>query len=827
VKKNQSTNSEAVFSANNYATGIYINDTYGPGEIVIDFSTGTTSGTRTLRYTSAVFRDFSSWYHIVVAVDTTQAVDSDRMKLYVNGVQQALDNAAVGTWPVLNAEGHINSTVEHVIGYRRFTSDYRFNGYLADIHFIDGQALDPSDFGEFDTNGVWQPIEYAGTYGTGTTVATATGALPVFNTTDTYGFVKGSGTRTDSNSASIVLALPMDGTNGGTSFGDQSAVIKGSGSAKTVTVNGNTNTSTAVSKFYGSSGYFDGTGDTLTATIGSSDLSANFTIEGWVYHTSLYNYITWASTTRGATGFNIGTDASGIVVWYSSGGRQIQSTSGAAKTNCWQHFAYVRNGTTLTAYFDGISVGSATVSTNFSATALSIGGLDNTAEYLTGYLSDVRIYSAAKYTSNFTPVNPTNSFHLPFSDNSTAAALGTDTSSNGNDWTVNNIIADFSPSAWDYSQNWATYLTFTTDGGGFISGRSPGEVCFDGTRVKNAATNTTGTSAYIEVSGLSLTASDTLELTLITNNPGSLTWQVTGTNLTTTNISTDAGQFVEILITGAATTFRVSSTSSARAHLTAIRINGKELILPSYPSGIDSLVDSPVNGSQVDTGVGGEVVGNYATWNPLDQKNSNTFSNGNLDCAIAGSGEIFGTQGVSSGKWYFEIVGTATADFLGRYAVTAGIANLALTQSSRSSSGSWMYYTYTGQKYSNGSFSSYGNQVALNDVLGVAVDLDNSKIWFSINNTWQASGDPAAGTNAAFTNVSGVISPAVINGSSNSTNTFVLNTGSRPFANPAPSGFKALCTTNLPEPTIADGSTVMDVVAYSGSAAQLNPSNNA
>jgi hypothetical protein len=166
VKKNQSTNSEAVFSAKTYATGIYINDTGGPGEIAIDFSTGTTSGTRTLRYTSAVFRDFSSWYHIVAAVDTTQAVNSDRMKLYVNGVQQALDNAAVGTWPVLNAEGHINSTVEHAIGYRRNTSDYRFNGYLADIHFIDGQALDPTSFGEFDTNGVWQPIEYAGTFGT-------------------------------------------------------------------------------------------------------------------------------------------------------------------------------------------------------------------------------------------------------------------------------------------------------------------------------------------------------------------------------------------------------------------------------------------------------------------------------------------------------------------------------------------------------------------------------------------------------------------------------------------------------------------------------------
>ena len=223
-------------------------------------------------------------------------------------------------------------------------------------------------------------------------------------------------------------------------------------------------------------------------------------------------------------------------------------------------------------------------------------------------------------------------------------------------------------------------------------------------------------------------------------------------------------------------------------------------------AGNDSLVDTPTSYG-TDTYVGGEVRGNYCTWNPLDQKNSNTFSNGNLDCVIAGAGEIFGTQGVSSGKWYFEIVGTATADFLGRYAIIMGVCNLSVTQTSRSSAGSWLFYTYLGTKISNGVETSYGNQAALNAVVGVAVDLDNSKIWFSVNNTWQASGDPAAGTNAAFTNVSGVISPVVFNGSSNSTNTFVLNTGSRAFAYTAPSGFKALCDTNIPEGTITTSGT--------------------
>jgi len=237
-------------------------------------------------------------------------------------------------------------------------------------------------------------------------------------------------------------------------------------------------------------------------------------------------------------------------------------------------------------------------------------------------------------------------------------------------------------------------------------------------------------------------------------------------------------------------------------------------------AGNDSLVDTPTSYG-TDTYVGGEVRGNYCTWNPLDQKNSNTFSNGNLDCVIAGAGEIFGTQGVSSGKWYFEIVGTATADFLGRYAIIMGVCNLSVTQTSRSSAGSWLFYTYLGTKISNGVETSYGNQAALNAVVGVAVDLDNSKIWFSVNNTWQASGDPAAGTNAAFTNVSGVISPVVFNGSSNSTNTFVLNTGSRAFAYTAPSGFKALCDTNLGAPLVAKPSTVFDVITYTGTGSSL------
>jgi hypothetical protein len=115
--------------------------------------------------TSAVYRDVSAWYHIVVAVDTTQATDTNRVKLYVNGVQVTAFSAAA--YPSQNTDLPFNNNVAHGIGIYIADPSQYFNGYLTEINFIDGSALDPTSFGEFNSDtGVWQPIEYTGTYGT-------------------------------------------------------------------------------------------------------------------------------------------------------------------------------------------------------------------------------------------------------------------------------------------------------------------------------------------------------------------------------------------------------------------------------------------------------------------------------------------------------------------------------------------------------------------------------------------------------------------------------------------------------------------------------------
>jgi len=115
--------------------------------------------------TNRVFRDVLGWFHIVVAVDTTQATSTDRVKIYVNGVQETSFSSA--SYPSLNFDTGLNSTQEHQINGRPSTSDY---GSVSHSHFhlIDGTAYDASAFGETDaTTGIWKPKTAPSvTYGT-------------------------------------------------------------------------------------------------------------------------------------------------------------------------------------------------------------------------------------------------------------------------------------------------------------------------------------------------------------------------------------------------------------------------------------------------------------------------------------------------------------------------------------------------------------------------------------------------------------------------------------------------------------------------------------
>ena len=124
-------------------------------------SSGSTS--RWAITTPGSYRDPSAWYHLVLAVDTTQASISNGLKLWING--EAI--SYTGTTWVQNADTSMNSTShENVIGARQNNNDQEFDGYMADVHFIDGTQKEASDFGETNDNGVWVPKKYSGSYGT-------------------------------------------------------------------------------------------------------------------------------------------------------------------------------------------------------------------------------------------------------------------------------------------------------------------------------------------------------------------------------------------------------------------------------------------------------------------------------------------------------------------------------------------------------------------------------------------------------------------------------------------------------------------------------------
>ena len=138
----------------------------GAGKIMV-WNYTTDAYTMDIR-TNRLLRDNSSWYHIVVAVDTTQATASNRVKVYVNGVQET--SLAVASYPAENLELFLNQGVAQNIGTQRYGSTVGspFDGYMAEFCFIDGTQNAVTDFGEFDEDSkIWKPIDVSGlTFGT-------------------------------------------------------------------------------------------------------------------------------------------------------------------------------------------------------------------------------------------------------------------------------------------------------------------------------------------------------------------------------------------------------------------------------------------------------------------------------------------------------------------------------------------------------------------------------------------------------------------------------------------------------------------------------------
>ena len=240
----------------------------------------------------------------------------------------------------------------------------------------------------------------------------------------------------------------------------------------------------------------------------------------------------------------------------------------------------------------------------------------------------------------------------------------------------------------------------------------------------------------------------------------------------------------------------------------------------------DVVLDSPTN--------------NFATLNPLDSFNSPTFSEGNLKLVrSSGYGISSGTIAVNSGKWYWEIrcptvttsgenesfgISKVTSNVIGNNYLGINTNSWALMIDNAASD---IYFNH------NNSFTDSGINASNGDIFMFALDADTGKLWFGRNGTWFDSGNPSAGTNQKYTaNTDDVYYVAVSNLGDDA---FILNfgqdstfaggttaggntdgNGKGDFKYSVPSGYLALCTANLPEPEIIDGSEYFNTVLYSG-----------
>ena len=292
----------ATTNANDETNGIRFNSSDQLDFIWITTGASTITGRL---ITTQVFRDPSAWYHIVLAVDTTQATAANRFKLYINGTQVTAFGTA--TYPSQNDNGYVNQATLHRInaeanGTGASTPNQTFDGYSTEINFIDGQQLTPSSFGSTNAlTGVWQPAAFTGSYGTNgffLQFTDPTSALSLgYDAIPATRITSGSGNYTiPAYSTSLVVELWGAGGGGaGTSPGGVAATA-GTGGATTFS------TLTA-------SGGLGGTGawDSVvngTAGVGGAAAGGDVNITG---NTGLTNYYT--GSISGATAPNGGLGA--------------------------------------------------------------------------------------------------------------------------------------------------------------------------------------------------------------------------------------------------------------------------------------------------------------------------------------------------------------------------------------------------------------------------------------------------------------------------------------------------------------------------------------
>jgi hypothetical protein len=692
--------------------------------------------------------------------------------IVVNGVQVA--SFSTETYPAQNLDTQVNSTVLHSIGRYGGVANYTA-GLMALPILVDGAALDYTSFAEIDAENYINPIEFEGVntldlipFGDGTIIGNATGL------SGQAAAFNGVIAQTGANSA--------QGTTDPTYIGKQWSSPKiirqaiaysptddnfGGGSPLTVTLEGSTDNFSASIVTLGTISGIVNTGVAKVVTFNESDLTT----------TTAYEYHRF-NITGGGSGSKIA-EAQFFAESATSG---YGTNGGAYDFADSADFGYdVSESGTITGLSSYSPVSASYI--NDGSVAFTIG---------TGTLSRTSAYNAIR--SSFVL---TGDFSLTanITSGATGARFG--------------VYAANEDSTWDFDEG------VYGDGG----------------------TRSMSKSYYVDFGSANFFAEGSTHSSTA-QSTGVATITRVGSTITLTSVNgaysySDASAYtgpMRVMFGGGAVA--LSWTSIAWTS-DGLRGNSFE---PIGFVAADQVSDTPTD----DATLG---IGNYCTWSASCANGGAAFTLSEANTKIQNAAgqdagwwaNIFPT----SGKWYFETtLGAVSTGNPSIGVVSQSVANSNDTYDIDTGNGfdfggSGEAYAYHagGDKISDAASVAYGSSYTTNDIIGVAVDLDNHAIWFSKNGTWQASattGEIAAGTttNAAFTGLTTGegFAPFCHNGSLNVI--WTLNCGQKAFAYTPPTGFVALATQNLPAPTIADGSDYFNTVLYTGNGTAIASGGN-
>lgn len=730
--------------------------------------------------TTVLFRDASAWYHVVLVRDSTEATASDRIKLFVNGIQITAFHSS--NYPALNADGQINNTNAHAIGERETWNSEYLDGYLANVAFIDGTALDPTSFGEYDDT-LWKPK--SDTDIQSLTFGTNGFYLPFKQTTEAEGFSTVTWTGNGGTQSIEGVGFEPDfvwikGRNNTGAPVLQDSVRGSNGSKYRYLVSSNT-AAEAVQTDNDGIDSLDSNG--FTVGYGNSN----------AWNQSGSNYVAWC--------------------WDAGTGSAVSNTDGTITSSVKANTA---KGFSITSFVGNATAG-ATVGHGLTSTPEMIisKNRDDANNWLV-YHKDLDASNPEQKRIFLNLTSAVSDSDTPWNDTAPTSSLLTLGTSGYTNGSSDDMIMYCFHSVSGYS-------SIGTYSGTGAAGNAVTGLGFKPTWLMIKRTDVASDwiiwDATRDVDGkidgflyANLSVAEAFGSNVCTFDSDGFTL-----NDGTANRNASGGTYIYMAFADTRDATFFGDTSGNSNNWTPNALNNTDVV-----------PDSPVTG------------GNFATFNPTIPTPAGTFSEGNLKftggTAWGGSKSSIGVP--SSGKWYAEARVMTTSS--NTYQFSFGIKPYT-TLSGYTLTKDYAWFFNNGFFIlTNGAFSTNGGfTTPAGTIVQIAIDADNGKVWLGYNNSWYdtyntTNGNPSAGTNETFSGLDfeaddfAIKTDCVYNAcfanfgadssfSGNETpqgNTDDNGVGDFYYA--PPSGFLCLKTSSLPTPTITAPDEYFNTVLWTG-----------